>query len=262
MSRITVLELDIPTGSESVGGRKPADYLILHDEVVMPASKKKAYRYWKRKNAWRKFFTVLLFILSTVLCAGVMAFFYKLWKYNFAGDADWVDFLGKFKFLKFEEYGNLICRSIIYLFILNLCNYIGCFAFRYGKINIPFWLIYAAAYLACFYLFWDWNVRNYCSGDMKAWIEMITSLKLPAIIYALGVVYGILSTIAFYRARFSGNFDDGVEGRLSPHVFFTFIILMVTNVGFIAIAALWLIGKLISAAAKKSALNYVESLDY
>jgi hypothetical protein len=123
MSRITVLEFDTSFINRETE-MYPSDYLILHDGVVMPASQKKAYRYWKRKNAWRKVLTFFLFLLSTFLCVGGMLFLYKLWKYDYASDPEWVTYLTQYKFLGFEKYGNLICKSIIYLFILNLCNYL------------------------------------------------------------------------------------------------------------------------------------------
>ena len=261
MSRITVLEFDTPMFSDK-STEVESDYLILHDGVVMSASQKKAYHYWKRKNAWRKVLTFFLFLIGTALCAAGMMFFYKLWKYDFAGDPEWVAYLNNFKFLQFEKYGNVICRSLIYLFILNLCNYVACFAFRYGKISPVFWVLYIGSLIFGFYAFWDWNIRYYAAGDMNAWIEMIKAFELPAVIYLLGFVYAIMSMIVFYRARFMGKFDDRVEGCISPHVFLCFIALFVTNLGFIVFVILALIIKLLRRAARKSAVRYVESLNY
>ena len=242
--------------------KKPSDYLILHDEVVMPSSKKKSYRYWKRRRAWRRFFTFLLFIVSTLLCVGLVAGLYKVWRYDFESDAKLVEFLNQFKFMKFETYGYTLCRSVLYLFMLNACNYIACFAFRYGRISKGFWFIYILSYLVAFYAFWDWNARYYANGDVQTWINMIIALEVPAIIYLLGIVFALVSIIVFYRARFKGKFDDVEEGKLSPHVFLRFILLAVTNVAYVALSIVFFIFKLIGKIIRRSAVKYTERENY
>ena len=177
----------------------------------MTYEQKRQERYIKRRVRKNSFWAGFFFVFSLFVFISVSFGAYIYWTTDFLNTDD--GGLSQVAFIlpmsrevaTANDYAKYISTGLA----LFSCGFFACLALRRGeeKRVKGFWLfLYLVGTLAVLALYFFWNVKNVCNGDIQLWISDLKNFTVHARYWYAAVALALICLVAYICAHNSGMF--------------------------------------------------------